>query len=401
MNPQLSLSPFGQRPLSLAMMARHAEVEAFDQDTLVHKWTIYRAICEAKAAIGASDRALAVLHALLSFHPDTTLSAGEVVVFPSNRELSLRAHGMAPATLRRHLSQLVECGIIVRRDSPNGKRYARKGAGGDIDRAFGFDLSPLVVRAAEFTALAEKARADRQALILLREEVSIYRRDISKMIAIGIEEGVEGPWPDIHLRFQGALGRMSSAITREELEEKADALRTLRAEVRKLFEFHEKPENMSGKESQNERLYLNSNTETQNESEPAIEEGRAAGPAPKEKNGSSQIVYPLMMVLKACPDIADYTRAGIGSWSDLMDAAQLVRPMLGISPSAFEAATRALGPQNAAVTIAAILQKGTAIRSPGGYLRVLTRKAEDGCFSLGPVLMALLKQKERGGIPVG
>lgn len=399
MNPQLSLSPFGQRPLSLAMMARQAEVEAFEGEGLVHKWAVYRSICEAKAAIGASDRALAVLHALLSFHPDTTLSAGEVVVFPSNRELSLRAHGMAPATLRRHLAQLVDCGLIVRRDSPNGKRYARKGSGGDIDRAFGFDLSPLVVRAREFTDLADKARAERQAMILLREEVSIYRRDISKMIAMGIEEGVDAPWEEFHSRFIATLGRISPAISGLEAETKANALRALREEVRKALEYITNPENMSAKESQNERLYLNSNTETQNESEPAFEEGRVdPHPLPSQP---APAVYPLMMVLKACPDIADYTRSGIGSWSDLMDAAQLVRPMLGISPSAFDAASKALGPQNTAVTIAAILQKGSAIRSPGGYLRVLTRKAETGNFSLGPILMALLKQNVQGGISVG
>ena len=66
----------------------------------------------------ASDRALAVLSALLSFHPDSELSSeGGLVVFPSNRQLSLRAHGMAPATLRRHLAVLVECRLVVRRDT--------------------------------------------------------------------------------------------------------------------------------------------------------------------------------------------------------------------------------------------------------------------------------------------
>ncbi len=93
MNPQLSLSPFGQRPLSLAMMASEAAANACPADKIAHKWTVYRAICEAKDMIGASDRALAVLSALLSFHTETTLQAGQLVVFPSNRELALRAHG--------------------------------------------------------------------------------------------------------------------------------------------------------------------------------------------------------------------------------------------------------------------------------------------------------------------
>ena len=56
-------------------------------------------------------------------------------------------------------------------------------------------------------------------------------------------------------------------------------------------------------------------------------------------------------------------------------------------------AYQALGAHNAAVTIAAILQKGPAVKSPGGYLRTLSRKAQSGAFSLGPVLMALLKER--------
>ena len=52
-----------------------------------------------------------------------------------------------------------------------------------------------------------------------------------------------------------------------------------------------------------------------------------------------------------------------------------------------------------AVTIAAILQKGEGIKSPGGYLRSLTEKARGGAFSLGPVLMALLRAVAQRMIP--
>ena len=59
---------------------------------------------------------------------------------------------------------LVDCGVIIRRDSPNGKRYARKDRDGLINQAFGFDLAPLVARAAEFEAMAEEIRAADRAL---------------------------------------------------------------------------------------------------------------------------------------------------------------------------------------------------------------------------------------------
>ncbi|MBZ3695760.1 plasmid replication protein RepC, partial [Phyllobacterium calauticae] len=120
-------TPFGRRSLSLGMLATQAQASDVDPEASVDKWKLFRSLCEARALIGISDRALVVLNALLTFYPQNELSeAGGLVVFPSNVQLSLRAHGMAPATLRRHLSALVETGLIFRKDSPNGKRYARK-----------------------------------------------------------------------------------------------------------------------------------------------------------------------------------------------------------------------------------------------------------------------------------
>ena len=52
-----------------------------------------------------------------------------------------------------------------------------------------------------------------------------------------------------------------------------------------------------------------------------------------------------------------------------------------------------MGEIPAAVVVAAILQRGSAIKSAGGYLRGLTRKAEAGEFSLGPMLMALIGRR--------
>ena len=111
MDPHLSTTPFGRRPLSLAMVASQVAAKARPPNATVHKWQIFRAICEGKAAIGISDRGLAVLNALLTFHPETALTGDEdLIVFPSNDQLALRAHGMPPATLRRHLAALVDAG---------------------------------------------------------------------------------------------------------------------------------------------------------------------------------------------------------------------------------------------------------------------------------------------------
>ena len=54
-----------------------------------------------------------------------------------------------------------------------------------------------------------------------------------------------------------------------------------------------------------------------------------------------------------------------------------------------------MGEIPAAVVVAAILQKGGAVTSAGGYLRQLTRKAEAGEFTIGPMLMALIGNRKR------
>ncbi len=404
MQPHSSTTPFGRRSLTLAHVANQAVAKARPLEKAVHKWQVFRAICTARARVGASERALAVLDALLSFHPETTLSGDGLIVFPSNQQLALRAHGMAPATLRRHLAALVDCGLIIRRDSPNGKRFARKGQGGTIEMAFGFDLSSLVARAEEFEAWAEEVRAEERALKLVRERITLCRRDIAKMIATGIEEGVptrragQGPadWAEVHRLYRSILERLPRIAAREELEPIAEELTLLADEILSLLESHIKVQKISANESQTECHLQNSNPNAPIDLEPGLQEGQGAKFEPQSQ--SSRVPnqgFPLGMVLEACPDIVDYAKGGISNWRDFQATAAIVRSMLGISPSAWEAAQFAMGELPAAIVVAGILQKGAAIASAGGYLRELTRKAEAGEFTLGPMLMALIGSRKR------
>jgi replication initiation protein RepC len=404
MDQHLSTTPFGRRSLTLAHVASQAKAKARPPEKAVHKWQVFRAICTAKARIGASERALAVLDALLSFHPETTLSGDGLIVFPSNQQLALRAHGMAPATLRRHLAALVDCGLIIRRDSPNGKRFARKGRGGTIEMAFGFDLSPLVARAEEFEAWAEDVRAEERALRLERERITLCRRDIAKMIATGVEEcvptrgagQVPSHWSELHALYRSILDRIPRTATREELELISADLTLLADEILTLLESHVKSSNLSANESQTERHIQNSNPNHPIDLEPASKEGMGAKPEPQPEAMRPPFqTFPLGMVLEACPDILDYAKGGIANWRDFLGVAAVVRSMLGISPSAWEAAQSVMGELPAAIVVAAILQRGAAIASAGGYLRELTRKAEAGEFTLGPMLMALIGSRKR------
>jgi replication initiation protein RepC len=405
MQSHIPTTPFGRRSLTLAHVATRMAASARRPERAVHKWKIFRAICTARPQLGVSERALSVLNALLTFHPETTLTGeDDLVVFPSNEQLSLRAHGMPASTLRRHLAVLVDAGLIVRRDSPNGKRYARKNRAGAIELAFGFDLSPLVVRSDEIENLAEQVEAEARALKLARERITLCRRDIAKMIATGIEEGVlmggagQGPasWQEIHAAFRVLVEEIPRTATREQLEPMADSLSQFADDVLKLLETHIKTKNPSGNESQTERHIQNSNPEPPIELEPSLQGGRAERAEPNPRtSAATERTYPLGMVLNACPDIVDYAKGGIGNWRDFLATATVVRPMLGISPSAWEEARTVMGEAEAAVVVACLLQRSSTIQSAGGYLRELTRKAAEGEFSLGPILMAQINAKNR------
>ncbi len=395
-------TPFGRRPMTLALVKGQLQAGEITQTVKVEKWKVFRDVCEARERFGLQDRSLTVLDALLTFLPDNELSEENgLVVFPSNAQLSVRAHGITGTTLRRHLTALVEVGLIQRRDSPNGKRYAHRSRDGEIEQAFGFDLRPLMARAAEIAQVAQDVAAERIRFRRAKEALTICRRDVRKLITAAIEEGAAGDWEAFEEILGGVLGRLPRYPSRMEVEETLDELSLLREEVINRLDLQPITENMGGNDIQNGCHIQNSKPESIYELEPSSEKEQGeklrGNPTTQRvpmvgKKAEPLKAFPLGMVLRACPQINDYgPPSGISHWRELMTAAVTIRSMLGVSPSAYEEACNAMGPENAAAAMACILERANFINSAGGYLRDLTRRAERGEFSLGPMLMAQLR----------
>jgi replication initiation protein RepC len=377
--------------MTLALLAAQKTCREIPKAKIVDKWQVYRDLCEGKALVGVGDRSLAVLAALLSFYPSNELSEeSRLIVFPSNKQLSLRSHGMANATLRRHLAALLDAGLVTRRDSPNGKRYARKGSEGSVEEAFGFSLAPLLARAEEFQCAAERIRAEHRGLKLLRERITLHRRDIHKLIEAAVEHAFPGDWADLWRRFRAIVEAIPRKADLRELEAIEGNLVAIRNDVDKMLENIVKSQNPSANESHNELQQSESNTYILFESEPAPKR-RPATIEPETATKKPPKGYPLGIVLKACPEITHYALEGIENWRDLMATAAQVGAYLGVSRSAYEDACHAMGPEAAATVIACILQRAQHINSAGGYLRALTEKARVGDFSAGPMLMTAYK----------
>jgi replication initiation protein RepC len=178
-------------------------------------------------------------------------------------------------------------------------------------------------------------------------------------------------------------------------EDVRDELEMLREEIINMLELQINLPKSEANDDGIRRHIQNSNTESINELEPSSRKELGETPSKNLTRLTEPLkAFPIGMVLRACPEISMYGPGGkIENWRDLMGAAVVVRSMLGVSPSAYQEACEVMGSENAAVTMAAILEKAGHISSAGGYLRDLTARAGRGEFSLGPMLMALLRDR--------
>ena len=395
------ISPF-MRPISHAHLRVVERPEVSVPGKPINKWELLRELSKAQAAFGVTERDLTVMQGLLSFFPDDALGGNaEMVVFPSNKAICERLNGMPCSTMRRHIARLVDAGLLMRRDSPNGKRYVRKH--GEERVAFGFDLSPLYCRSEEVARAAEAVREAEDRVRRLREVVSLMRRDLAALAEFGeeIQPGL-GLWDQFRDKAVLTARALRRKLTLEELSAYRTDLEALLDRARNVIDGPE-TEEMNTNGAKTERHHHNSNKECI-DLEPALEKGGAAADAPdvetdapgadvEEADTRRVPKIPLHLVIAGCPSLKTFYQGDIRHWHQLFDAACHVRPAMGISASAWEEAQRFMGPEQASIVVVAMLERFADIRSPGGYLRALTSKAAAGEFSCGPMVMALMSRR--------
>jgi replication initiation protein RepC len=395
------ISPF-MRPISHAHLRVIERPEASVPGKPINKWELLRELSKAQAAFGVTERDLTVLQGLLSFFPDDSLGGNtEMVVFPSNKTVCERLNGMPCSTMRRHLSRLVEAGLLMRRDSPNGKRYVRKH--GDERVTFGFDLSPLYCRAEEVARAAEAVREAEDRVRRLREIVSLMRRDLAAFAEFGeeVQPGL-GLWDQLRDAAALTARALRRKLSLDDLSAYRFNLETLLDRARNLIDGPE-TEDMNTNDARSEHHHHNSNKDSI-DFEPALEQGGAAGggldvdthehaTGVEEPDTRRVPKIPLHLVIAGCPSLKTFYQGDIRHWHQLFDAACQMRPAMGISASAWEEAQRCMGPEQASIVVVAMLERFAEIKSPGGYLRALTSKAAAGEFSCGPMVMALMSRR--------
>lgn len=315
------------------------------------KWALLAALTEAAENFGLNHRSLGVLRALLSFFPDRALprEAGAAVVFPSNATLSQRLNGMPESTLRRHLSALVKSGVVSRQDSPNRKRFARRGG-----LAFGFDLSPLARAAEALVTAAEHARERRAAIAALRDRLAHVRARLIDEHGLPVEDA----------QLEAARLTLRRKASEADL---MDLLDDLEPRLDSPVPEAPGPVEMSGRDSENERHIQSTNKKILVSKTPVSRD--AEPPA-------------LIEVLAQCSEYKSYFPDGVRDWHGLVAMTDQLHRMLGIAPSIYQKALEVLGTKRTATVVLCMLEKLSEIRNPGGYLRALIKRAIQGELNL-------------------
>jgi replication initiation protein RepC len=190
----LSGAPTGFRRLTLSLLqaTRAAEDLTGLPPGISLPGQILAAFKAAAPRLGLAPRLVHAIDWLFKFtQPQDWEPRARPIVWPS-AATQQEALGLSRAQVKALNRSLIEAGLISMKDSPNGKRYGRRDHKGRIVEAYGFDLSPLAARYAEFVEVAAEAKAERAEIAQLRRRATIARNGITQILETAAEYGFTG-----------------------------------------------------------------------------------------------------------------------------------------------------------------------------------------------------------------
>jgi replication initiation protein RepC len=214
--------------------------------------------------LGLKGTSISLLRAMISFiKGDQITAAGDDshICFASNAALAKRTH-VSIQTVERHIAKLVSLGLLTRRSSANGKRWARRDRNGRVVLATGLSLLPLSERFAEFLQLNQIHQDNLAKLSLLRDRCVIALTKLKHFVP---------DRPDLETVFQTARNLLRRRVPPEAL---SDLLQNITQELQNLtgekaenlrgtdpeFEGHKEPQlNQSVKKEQSSEIEVSAN----------------------------------------------------------------------------------------------------------------------------------------------
>lgn len=378
---------FTQVANTVPNISGRADGHAEQKDLRPALWASIELLKTIRKEFKLSDRDFSVLSGLAAFALKRDRE-GHLVVFASNNTLSKKANGMNIRTLRRRLAHLQDCGIIRRRSSPNGKRYAHRDAEGNVIAAYGFDISPLLERLQEFKERVAAEEYRRAMYKVTRDQLSLLRLSFP----IDSDE-------DIILRT--AL-RRSSTTTAE-----MDDLIAMFTTVNIAEGDEPNLDNLAAEsiltatDGQNDRHLQNSIHNKIERIEEPLSQKTSSDPSRKAQKSKPHTIEQepcYQEVIQACPEAISFAQQTPRSWNDLYAFARWLAPMIGINQQIVNQAERSLGRTSLAMTLLAIVQMSDTIRNPCAYLRSLFQGNKAGTYSAPSLIRHLLQNQKRNAL---
>jgi replication initiation protein RepC len=345
------------------------------------------------------------------------LAAG-LLCWPSNAHLLDRTN-IPERTLSRVLSTLCGQGLIVARESANGKRFPIKNRKGEIVDARGFDLTPLYTRAPDFAEKCKAIEVEAKLCRQLRGDVTAARNAVRDLCAV---DGA-GLLITIAARLDALPYPLPRCATSLEIAAAAESFVTLADDARDILYAASESSEMTGSACQNGR---HSEQETEFPIEDCKQDRSAATAPPlssekcafganeafREKRGGSvrhneraiaqaekSIPKDFELWRAACPELSEFEPVGSIERAAAIGA-ELMRAC-GLAGRAFDGAARSIGAVNAGLVALLVYQRhadgerpgGTPIRSPGGLFVSLIREIEQGRNDLARVLTTMRQRR--------
>ncbi len=367
--------------------------------------------------LGLSPRMVHAIDWLFRFTmPQDWGRGGRPIVWPS-ASTQQEALGLSPTRVKAINRALIEAGLITMRDSPNGKRYGKRDPRGHIVEAYGFDLSPIAARHAEFVQIAREAKEEREELRRLRRRATIGRNGIAQILETAAEYGFQGEeWPtlrretrDLTLALRKVERPEEVALGVESLERRQrsarERLENLLAQVTIKTQEAVNPDPSGAENGPHQYTYkpnLNPQEDTVIASDKSSSRGGEANPPrspavrrePPER-GRVLKLQPDELV-RLAPRLKAYLLRPDPTWSELVDAAAFLRSDLDVSKSLWGDACLAMGREKAAIAIAIVSTKDPAHfrTTAGGYFHGMVAKAKTGELNLDRTLWAMRRAGE-------
>jgi replication initiation protein RepC len=397
----------GCRQLSPAHIQVQAIAERFEGlPDSVSKGQALAALKQAARPLGLSHRLRDAIDVLFAFSaPQDWQPSARPIVWPSNRKLET-ALGLGRRQVQNVLNALIRAKLITPVDSPTGRRWGhRDSKTGRIVEAYGFDLSPIALRHAEFVAVAARAATEERERAGLRRRLTIARKAIQQIA----EAALEYRLADRNWHYWLAEALTLVLTIRDDLP--LDDLQAVVAELeqrrtdgevglRAAFDSQQNaPAGAIGctpiTTTNQPKADKSATRNTDSEKSRSGRDGSPASPDPVSSNHSEQLVSAITpkFILTVFPELKRYLFTAAPSWADIVEAADGLRQQLGISRPAWIDACQAMGRYQAATAIAVIAAKGETIHSPGGYLRGMIGRARDGELHLSNSLWGLARRE--------